>query len=98
MQVQAHVLHTAACRFWHSHEVNRNRLVNKPLGEANGFSHSQCDSVNTARQLRACRAVRTLRRGPLGPSPASGSPRANTRAPHLTSALRTTDRAFPTMR
>jgi hypothetical protein len=37
MQVQAHALHTAACRFSHSHDVNRTHVVNKPFGEPKGF-------------------------------------------------------------
>ena len=49
MQVQAHVLHTAACRFSHSHDVNQTHVVNEPFGDANGFGHSHPISVNFER-------------------------------------------------
>ena len=41
MQVQAHVLHTAACSFWHSRDINRNHLVNLPLGDLHDKSLSR---------------------------------------------------------
>jgi hypothetical protein len=56
MQVQAHVLHTAPCRFSHSHDVNRTHLVNEPFGEPVGFGHSHTTSVNVERIQNGARA------------------------------------------
>jgi hypothetical protein len=41
MQVQAHVLHTAACRFWHSRDINRTHVVNEPFGDLHDKSLSR---------------------------------------------------------
>jgi hypothetical protein len=41
MQVQAHVLHIAACRFSHSHDINRTHVVNKPFGDLHDKSLSR---------------------------------------------------------